>query len=440
MPDYPYSSQNTFSEALKIDILPLINVLIPRHTPGFDSIAKDGATIGAEAIEVSLQTGENRGTGFRMPLDAHPFAGSVRIEKLKIASVDLIGALGITGHLLQGTKGAAHATADAFEAESKSIMGSFKDTLERVFFSSNGTGRLGTVVSSATVSGKTVVVLNKQDMLYVTEGELVQFMAASATADAVDTTPYYKITNVDYSGTNKITLSAIANPAITVGHGVYVHGSKDKEFMGMFGGVGDATHMPASGANVAGFFQRKDRNASQYFSATVINDLIDVPPVTVPLTPPDISKGQFTIADFGRIRDIMEFQKKRRPDCFWTTIPIANMYRDEVGEKVQYVNAQIIDADIKVPAYDNIPIRKSLYTPFGTIFGIVQDSFKFHPLATGTQIIGLLGQGQDGQTLRKRPNYDIYDSYLVMRGQIGWNNPYANVRYYCDNPSLQTTL
>lgn len=426
MADNPYSSTATFQEGLIVDILPVINIIINRTTPGWDSVNKDGATIGAEAIEVSLQTGENRGTGFRLSTEKHPLAGSIRIEKLKLSSVDLIGSLGITGHLLQGTKGAAHAVADAFEAENKSITGSFKDTLERVFFSSDGTGKLGTVTAIDVSRAK--LTLNPQDMLYVTEGENIQLLAATATPTEADA--FYKVVSVNYP-TNSITVTPAVAAGVVVGLGVYNHMSKDKEFMGLNGGVGDARHIPASGGHGAGIFQTKDRASSQYFSATVMEDLVDAL---------DATKGQFTPNDFRGIMNVMQYQKRRKPDCFWTTIPISDAYEDYVGEKINYVNVSIVDSSIKTVAFDNVPIRKSIYVPFGTIFAIDQSSFKFHPLAKGTGAIVFLGQGQDGMTIRKRQDYDIYDSHLILRGQIGFNNPWANVRYYCNNANLAKML
>ncbi len=126
----------------------------------------------------------------------------------------------------------------------------------------------------------------------------------------------------------------------------------------------------------------------------------------------------------------------QRPDVFWTTVKFRDAYADLLGENVSYVNVHIVDGSIKAIAYDNVPIRTAKCSSPGRIFALVDETVKFHPLATGTQNIEWMNGegGTAGSTvLMQQEGKDLYTARLKLRGEQGCVNPAKSAVYVNDS-------
>ncbi|MFA4854035.1 MAG: phage major capsid protein [Candidatus Omnitrophota bacterium] len=413
---------SVLSEAFKHQILPVVNDFIVKQTPGWDDLAKDGETTGGEYVKIPIITEESYGTGSVDEKDPHPEAGTMKIENVLIRPRTTMGSLSISGTSLRATKGGQNSVIDALVAETQSSTKTFQDNIERQLFMGNGTGKLAEVVSSSTVEGVTRVVLTDvPGAIYLTKGTLVQFCTADASKTAVLGLPAYKIGKVFRSsspGGNYIDLVGTAT-GVTAGRGIYLNRSKDKEFMGYFGIVGDAETVPG------GMFQEKQRAGSEMFSARVVTDNV--------IVGSELTTGLFTPTDLDDIILDMELDRKEKPTVFWMPKKFKTAYRDFYGTKVQFVNVGKVDGHIETDKHDNVPLRIGKYVYPGTILVIQQETMKFHPMAKGSQLIQSVGEGIDDIVLRKQAGKDIWDAQIQLVGQVACHAPYRNVVYRNNN-------
>lgn len=401
---------STFSTALQEDYLPAINRVLLLKTQYWDTLAKDGETTGGKYAVTYLQTGENQGVGMRGEKEDLPDAGETAIEKTLISSKTLYGTIELTGELIDATRNSENAATSALDLEQESIMGTFKNDLERQLLSGNGAGRLAQVASSVLVGGNTVVTLDALGALYISKSMLVSFLNAGDALSVVNAATKHKVLSVNRKiSPNTITIEGDVVATAVAGKGIYRYMNKDKEFMGLYGMIGGVNEVKN------GIFQGVDRALLPEACGEVITDT-----------------GAFSPTDFRAMINYCDNDMGQRPDVFWTTIKFRDAYADLLGDNVSYVNVSIVDGAIKAIAYDNVPIRTCKYAKPGRITALVNSTVKFHPLAAGTQSIEWMnGAGGAGGNLvlSQQDNKDVYVARLKLRGEQGCTNPAKSVTY-----------
>ncbi len=406
----------TFSQALQEDYLPAINEIFLKKTPYWDTMAKDGETTGGKHAVIYLQTGENQGVGMRDEKEALPVAGETSIEQTLITSRTLYGTLEITGNLIDATKNKQNSVEDALELEQKSLVGTLRNDLERMLLAGNKTGRLAQVASSSLVAGNTVVVVDLPGVLYLSKGMNVSFLNAGDSKAVVNAAASYKVLTVDRKAApGTLTIEGDVTAVAIDGKGIYRYMNKDKEFMGLYGIVGGVDEV------AGGIFQGVNRAILPEACGGVI---IESP------------TGVFSATDFRTLINYCDNDMGQRPDVFWTTIKFRDAYADLLGENVNYVNVSIVDGSIKAIAYDNVPIRTAKYSVPGRIYALVNETVKFHPLATGTQNIEWMngaGGAKGDLVLSQKDDKDVYTARLKLRGEHGCTNPAKSAVYVNDN-------
>jgi len=371
---------STIDPILKNQYLPPIREQLNNDIRLVKRIGTDYDSVVGKNFTIPMHYGRNWGTGARGDGQQLMEAGAQAYKESIVPMRYIYGRIQLTGPSIKAAASNAGAFARTLASEIKGVTRDIKKDLNRML-AGNGTGVL--TVCGVT-SGSTTVNVASTARLKPGMPIDVLLLADGTTGTGAVNRTVVSITNA--------TSFVISGAAITTAatYGVYRHGNRNIEVMGLEGIISDAD-IP----NGYGAFQGLAVGAHPWHKSLIV-------PVN----------GAITNTALQKLIDDVEQAGDGEVNALYTTYGVRRAYQALLMAKKEYSNIRKLDGEAEV-SYNDMPMFVDSDIGAGIVYGVDESMMQVYKMADFDWM------DMDGAILSRVSGYDAYEAILYCYMELG---------------------